>query len=169
MTFLVRSVIVLGMAGAGLRGGFLAKRQMLPDAVVLPGVRIDGVPAGDDPDALAESQAKALLARRVQLKFDGDMTEVSLGDLGVRVDTKSVAERARAVGKSGDLIERWDTAKKAKEGGIDVPLLPTVDHDVLVRLIAPLKELHDQQAASARLDLEHHTVMAERYGKYLDA
>jgi vancomycin resistance protein YoaR len=169
MSLLVRSMIVVGMTGVGLLGGFLAKRQMLPDAVVLAGVRIDGVPAGDDPDTLAETRANALLARRVKLMVDGDMTEMSLGDLGVRVDTKSVAERARAIGKSGDFIERWDTAKKAKEGGIDVPLLPTVDHDVLVRVIAPLKELHDQQAASARLDLEHHTVMAEKYGKYLDA
>src|SRR5262249_11852255 len=30
------------------------------------------------------------------------------------------------------------------------------------------KEAHDSPAASARLDLENHTVMAEKYGKYVD-
>lgn len=168
MSLFVRSMIVAGMAGAGVLGAWLLERQMLPDAVVLPGVRIDGVPAGDDPDALAQTQTDALLARRVSLKIEDETKNLSLADLGVRVDVKSVADRACAAGKSGDILERWDATKKAKEGAIDVPLLPTVDHDALLRVLAPIKEAHDAPAASARLDLEHHTVMAEKYGKYVD-
>lgn len=169
MSYWIRGAIVLGMAAMGLSGAWLAKRTMLPDAVVLPGVRIDGVPAGDDPEGLAATQANALLSRRVKLVAAGEMIEMTLADLGVRVDARAAADRAKAIGKSGDILERWETTKKARDGGIDVPLLPTVDHDVVVRVLAPLKEAHDQQAASARLDLEHHTVMAEKQGQYLDA
>lgn len=156
------------MAGLGTLGAWAAKRELLPDVVVLAGVRIDGVPVGDDPEGVARSQTEALLSRRVKVRVSEISFDSTLGDLGVHVDVERVANRAKAIGKSGDILVRWETAKKAREGHIDVPLEPTIDHDKLARMLTPYKEAHDRQPVSARLDLEHRTATAEQYGRYLD-
>jgi len=171
MSLSVRFAVLVGLAGIVALAGAYAKRALVPDTTVLPGVRIDGVPAGgdDDPAALVKAQTAALLARRVTVKVEGEAPfEKTLGELGVKVDEDAVARRARAAGKSGDLVTRYEEAKRARDGAIDVPLLPEVDHEVLLAVLAPIKELHDAPAVSARLDLESRGVTAERPGRYLD-
>jgi vancomycin resistance protein YoaR len=155
------------MVGLGALGAWAAKRTMIPDGIVLPGVRIDGVPT-DDPQATARTQVDAMLARRVSVRVGDVSFDSTLRDLGVRVDVDALANRAKAIGKTGDLLERWQATKDARDGKIDVPLHPSVDHAVLSRMLAPYKEAHDVQPISARLDLDHHTVAAEQYGRYLD-
>lgn len=171
MSLVVRALFLVGVAGIAAAGGLYAKRELVPETTVLAGVRIDGVPAGgnDDPAPLVKAQTAALLARRVTVKIEGEAPmEKALSELGVRVDEAAVARRAKAIGKSGDLYTRYQEAKRAKAGAIDVPLLPEVDADVLRALLAPIKELHDAPAASARLDLDKRTVTGEKPGRYLD-
>lgn len=168
MSLLVRSLILAGMVGLGALGAWGAKRELLPDVIVVPGVRVGGVPCGDDPDETARAQADALLSRRVKVRVGDTSFDSTLRDLGVRVDEKSAAARARAIGKSGDLLARWRAVEDARAGKIDVPLSPTVDHAALARVLTPYKESIDRQPISARLDLEHHATLAEQEGRYVD-
>jgi len=156
------------MVAAGTLAAWIAKREMLPDAIVVEGVRIDGVLIGDDPEALARAQTNALLSRRLKVRAADVSFDSTLGDLGVRVDVDAVARRAREIGKSGDIIERWTARRLAKSGSVDVPLLPTIDHKALSKMLVEYKEMEDRQPISARLDLDHRGVTAEQFGRYLD-
>ncbi len=85
------------------------------------------------------------------------------------VDADAVVARATRIGHEGDSIARADVAERAGRGAIDVPLAFHVDTAPFVDLVAHYKESLDVPPASARLDLEHHTVLRERSGRYLDA
>src|SRR5262245_49351101 len=104
MSYWIRNGIIIEMLSLELGGAWIAKRQMIPDAIVLPGVRIDGVPCGDDAEGVTTAQANALLAKRVKVTIGTDTIELTLAELGVKVDPQVAADRAKAIGKSGDLL-----------------------------------------------------------------
>jgi hypothetical protein len=140
----------------------------------LPGLRVDGEPVGPDGvRAVVDARARALEGRRVTVVVsDGDgarvLAESSLGELGVSVDRESVTSVALRVGREGDVLARARAANLARRGAIDVPLQPSVDWRPIVGLLVPLKEDIDLPPVPARLDLEHHAVLDEKSGRYLD-
>lgn len=170
MSLAIRSLVLLVLAGATAGAGVVAKSRLVPDAVVLPGVRIDGVSAGGgDPAPLVKERTEALLARRVLVQIEGEPAlDATLGALGVRVDQAAAVRRAEAAGKSGNLLARYQQAQHARSGAIDVPLLPEVDHETLWALLVPIKERTDAPPVSARLDLDARTVTGEKPGRALD-
>jgi vancomycin resistance protein YoaR len=172
MGFLTRLSICVALL-AGLGGAALwARREYLPDSPTLPGLRVGGAPTfGGEPEPVVKAQAEALLGRRVRVRVDDAKDpafETTLGALGVRVDEAAIAAAARAVGRSGDPLGRLETTIAAREGRVDLPLLPTVDEEVAFAALADLKEKTDAPPASARLDLDRHDVIPERDGRYLD-
>ncbi len=155
--------------------GFVARSRYLPDAVVLPGVRIDGigVEPGADVHALVEERAAALQARSVKIverSADGEhvVTTATLGELGATVDVDATVARVLALGHEGDWLTRAAIAESARRGDIDVPVTAVVDAAAIVARFAPLKESDDTAPVAARLDLDHHGVVGEKDGRYLD-
>lgn len=173
----LRVGLVVGLlAGVGGAATF-GKVRYFPNTPVLPGVSIDGerIPDKADPakvHALAESRAKALLARKVALKLpdhDKAVLEVSLEELGMRVDLDRTTAAAMNIGKDGDLLTRAYAARDARDGKIDVPLFTHIDENVALTRLQILKETEDTQPVSARLDLDKHETIPEKEGRYIDA
>ncbi len=132
---------------AALLGGFVGAS---PGAL-----RIDGilVPEGTDRAAFVAGRAELLRGRRVRVRVDGDeriLETPTLAELGVRVDAAAVLRRSRA------------------QGDVDVPLAIDVDADVLAPLVERLKDVEDAAPVSARLDLEHQSIVPEEEGRYVD-
>ena len=174
-----RAVSLLVFAGLIAGVGVVARVRYLPDAPILPGLRVDGETVEPDADlrALVEARVAALKARKVKLVVDGEvawpreksaLVETTLGELGLEVDIESVVSRAKNIGKSEDLLTRVDLAARAGRGEIDVPLFPRINPRVVIARLEPLKEEEDLAPVSARLDLDHHTVVGEKDGRYLD-
>ncbi len=171
----------LGIVGAFLAavGGaaLFAKLRYLPDAIVLPGISVDGerVPEGADTDAvraLVEARAKRLLERKVALAMPGEAAPAlvaTLEELGIRVDVERTLSLLLRAGKDGDLITRAEVARDAREGKIDVPLFVRVDEEVAMERLDALKEVEDTSPISARLDLDKHETIPEKDGRYIDA
>jgi vancomycin resistance protein YoaR len=165
-------VCVLGvLAGVSAFAVHSAHARYLPAGETLPGLRVDGDVVTGPLRALVESHAEALRSRKMHLVSDkgDDLGEATLGDLGVKVDQDEVVARAARVGHDGDVFARAEIAERAARGEIDVPLSKSVETAPFVQWIARYKESLDAPPASARLDLEHHGVIPEKAGRYLDA
>ena len=179
---LTRFLIAGAFLGSLAGGAYYARTRWLPSADFMPGVRVDGepIPAGADVRAFVEVRAQALRARRVQLvseatdkeRPDGapahTLSTATLGELGVEVDVERVVDAVHALGQGADLATSYELREQARRGEIDVPLLPTVNADVALPLLESFKEAEDLAPVSARLDLDHHGVMREKDGRYLD-
>jgi vancomycin resistance protein YoaR len=175
VTSIPRVLAVVVIAGAAAGAASVARARYLPDATVLPGLRIDGVgiESGGDVRALVEERAAVIRGRSVKLvERDGGDTRViattTLGELGVSVDVEGAIARALALGHEGDWLTRGEAAESARRGELDVPLQATVDASAIIARFAPLKESDDVAPVAARLDLDHHTVVGEKNGHYLD-
>jgi len=171
MGILPRLSFLALLAAGGAVWGAHAKARYLPRGDALPGLRVDGAPVEGSLRADVAARAAALRGRTVHLASSrgDDFGEHTLGDLGVTVDEDATYARAARVGHEGDWLARAETAERAARGEIDVPLAPSVDAEPLVKIVAKYKEWLDLRPESARLDLDAHTVLPEKAGRFLDA
>jgi vancomycin resistance protein YoaR len=171
MGILPRLSILVALAGGLALWAQHVHARYLPDAETLPGLRIDGQPVSGPVRAFAAARADLLAARMVHVTSDkgDDLGLHRLSELGVVVDVDAVVERAKRIGHEGDLTARASEAERAARGAVDVPLAFHLDTAPFVSLVARYKEALDVAPASARLDLEHHGVLPEHPGRYLDA
>jgi len=164
---LVVSLVSLTLAGSA----FAAKPRVLPEAAVLPGLRVDGVVVAGGSDGTAEVRARreAFEARRVRLVLgDKEVRVASFGELGITVDEARTVERLQSYGKSGSFLERFETAGEARRGELDVPLVLVVAREKGVTLLEPSKVDLDTPPVSAKLDLDAHATIAGRDGTFVD-
>jgi vancomycin resistance protein YoaR len=173
-SFLVFFLLLVG--AGGLR---LSARLAPPD---MPGLLVDGaaLPPGVTPQAFVAARADARLHRRVRLTvagqdvaglgtgFDAPDHTVSLGELGVTVDEAQAVRRVQVERTSGSWFDRVERARLAGRGAIDVPLEPRLDAAVARPIVERIKEWTDRSPVSARLDLDHHQVVGEKDGLYID-
>ena len=175
--FCVLGFVLLALAAGGVR----ARETLAPPE--LYGLEVDGavIPRGVSARAFVAARAEARLHRRVRLTLDGqdvarlgtgfdapDHT-VSLGELGVSIDEARVVRRVSAEQRAGTWFERVEKAARAARGDIDIPLQPRLDDGVARPAVLRIKEWADRAPVSARLDLDHHAVVGEKAGLYVDA
>ena len=155
----------------------VARARYLPTATVLPGLAIDGERVADGADAaavraLVDAHAARLGSRKVRFVLpgaEGAVHESTLAELGLRVDADETTLAATRAGKSGDPWTRAEAARDARAGKIDVPLFASVDRGVAMPIVEKLKDAHDREPVSARLDLDKHETVPEKEGRYIDA
>ncbi len=156
--------------------GVRARDHYLPlsrlGSETLPGLRVGGeaIENGKLRDVVS-ARADAIRNRKVHLASDhgDDFGDHTLAELGVKVDEDDVVASAKKIGRDGDFISRAAIAERAARGEIDVPIAPSLETAPFVEIVARYKESLDARPASARLDLEHRTVIPEKPGRYLDA
>src|SRR5438309_5598535 len=102
--FRVASLLMLAGLVAGV--GVVARARYLPDAAILPGLRVDGeaIDADTDLRALIEARVVSLKARKVKLIVEGEVAwpkdkkplmETTLGELGLEVDIEAALSRVK--------------------------------------------------------------------------
>jgi len=176
-----RLALATAVVGALAATAAVAQAHFLPDALTLPGLRLDGAPVPafattKELRAWVEERVQALRDRPIELRAPGaageaggqSVAQATLGELGVVVYVDGVTSRLVEVGHEGDMIARAGLAKRAREGAIDVPMLAAIDARTAGARLAAIKEATDIAPVSARLDLEHHGVLPEKAGRYVD-
>ena len=160
------------LLGAASGAAAFGASETLPhDGEVARGLRIGGVEVarGQAPSAAVEAAARRVLDRRVALAGgDETLIEASNEDLGGRVDTAFLADRAAAVGREGGILARLDAALEARAGHVDLPVRVDLPVEPLAARLARLKEERDSAPRAAKLDLAHHTATDHAPGRYLD-
>ncbi len=166
------SALVLTLAG----GSAAAVRTALPPGRVLPGVRVDGHAVPDDVARGDDAALRAWVSARVERALGGDV-EISVGKEKRKVAIKSLVGAAdldrvvatlRWLGHERTLASRLETAFKAKQGQIDVPIDLAVDAAAVEKLLVGIKGMVDDTPLEARLDLAAHTIVADHPGASLE-
>jgi vancomycin resistance protein YoaR len=136
------------------------------------GVRMGGeaVRSADLTSAI-QARARTITAQSLDIAVagvPGFRKTVTLGELGVTIDVARTAELALGVGHRGSLADRFDDARRAFEGGVDVPLVVTVNEDALRAPLEAIKDATDEPSVPARIDLAHGDVVPHVSGRFLD-
>jgi vancomycin resistance protein YoaR len=143
-------------------------------------IRVAGtrVQSSEEAGAVAGATLARVLARPVNLRLgsasnaaDGVLLTLTLEQLGGRADTARVATLAsHAARRSGAFLPLRLAFERAagRASHVEVPVALALDEDVALAAFTALKEQHDQAPLSARIDLDHHQVIAEQQGRYLD-
>jgi len=124
--FHVRKSVVLVLAVGSTLGAVLGvtAHHVLPASPIATGVFI-GEQRPPEDVAVVEwlMRRRDLLKKRtVHLRYENDVTDTTLGELGVSIDIAATMERAEQIGRTGSWIRRVRDAAKAKRGEIEVPL-----------------------------------------------
>jgi vancomycin resistance protein YoaR len=175
--------IVVG--GGASTGAAMLAGAFEPADAVARGVRVEGqaVPDGADVRAFVTALTDAYLNRRARIVVEGDaggdaerdghgdghvLFEGRFADLGVRVDIDATVARALAVGRVGGLEERIATRMRARRGGVDVPLAPSIDEATFLSALSAGKARLDRAPASARFDFAEDRIVDAREGAFVD-
>jgi len=169
--------IILGLIGLGLlaTGSAMAANIFLPllaapDAMALPGLRVDGRWIQGDLAAFVDEQGKGIEQRPMRLLVDGEPALIrTASELGIRVDRQAIVSHALAQGRSGSLLTRVHVATDARQGLIDEALVYSADADACAALLEPLRGGVDREPVDARLDLDAHETSNDIPGRKLDA
>lgn len=159
------------LAGIGTAAAALYLRAQTKLAP--PGLRLGGQPlsGGGLPWAELPAQihlgAERLLAQPVLLRSGDERARATLRELGVSVDEAQVLSDARAVLQSGDAVQDLRTLWRLRRDGQELPVPLRIDRERALDFLTELKDRVDRAPSDARLDLERHSVAAERPGYLL--
>ena len=137
----------------------------------LPGLRIDGQPLGGVPfsalPARVHQVIEQFLSRKVYLRVGGERIPSTWRELGVLIDEADLVAELRAMGHSGDLASDFLSYLHGQRHGLNLNVPVELDDRKALEYLIELKDQVDRAPVDARLDLERHTVAAERPGYLL--
>jgi vancomycin resistance protein YoaR len=169
-----RNWVMIGV-GALLIGGVAAGanhlRAWLPPGRSLPGTYVGGrmQPADEGLDAWLERRQRTLLAREAYLVLpDGEHLQTTFGDLGIELDTLTLATDVRQHATQGHLGARLMRAWRARQGDEDLPLRWTFHAETASETIRKVAALVEVAPVDARIDLVRHERIAAVPGRTLD-
>jgi vancomycin resistance protein YoaR len=166
----LKVVWVLGLGSAlGVGLGFGAYR-VLPSSPVATGVFIGEQRPPEDTSASEWllRRSRDLQRRSVHLRYEAEVVDATLGDLGVSIDVVATLERAAAVAHSGSFIRRLRDGQKARRGEIDVPLVFHVDRERARAFLATIADRLYRAPVDAKLDLANKKRIVDEDGRALD-
>lgn len=170
--FHVRKPVLLVLGIGSALGAVLgvAAHQVLPASPIAAGVFIgeQRPPADGSASEWLMRRRDELKKRTVHLRHESDVTDTTLGDLGVSIDVNATLERAGEVAHSGSWIRRMRDGSRAKRGEIDVPLVFFVDRERARAFLGTLADRFYSAPVDARLDMEHKKRILDKDGQLLD-
>jgi vancomycin resistance protein YoaR len=154
--FLVAFAIgLLAVLGVGV-GALYAYDQQYQDRI-LPGVRVADVDLSGLTPADAAARLHAAYDRfgkgHVVLVADGKRLTITYDQIHREAAVDSMVERAMAVGRSGNPVERAIANARTAVNGVALTPQVGYDHDALTRWVTSLAEAQDRTPADAMVSL----------------
>jgi vancomycin resistance protein YoaR len=165
-------VLLLSSLSIALGAVVVSRRHALD---VVPGVVVFG-PGGGQPlgrVALTELPGRIhelgerFLDQRVRLHYGHDKSSAKLRELGLRIDEEALLRELRALGHSGEPLADLTSYLRGRRSGYRLQFGFVLDAEKAHQFLTELKDEVDRAAVDARLDLEKHTIAAERPGYLL--
>ncbi|MFI5299491.1 MAG: VanW family protein [Polyangiales bacterium] len=169
----VGATLVVAVAIAGAIG---AKRTLLPEGRLLPGLRIEGLAVPDDVARANDDVLRAWIAARISPRLARDV-EIVAGKRSQKVAIASMVlapaidaaiAQARRLGHAGALDEDFADALRVRSGAVDVRTTIEPDFKAIEAIATTLKDQTDDAPRDAKLDLDAHAVLDDVPGHLLD-
>jgi vancomycin resistance protein YoaR len=131
-------------------------------------VAIAGVPVASEREASAEVERRSDALKKTQIRFRiaGRETPIASADaasLGIAVDRAATLRTATSAASGLTLAQRFSSSPRQ-----EIPIAYTLDDASLLPFVGRIKEAVDEPATPARLDLDAHTVVADKNGRSVD-
>ncbi len=130
------------------------------------GVQLAGISVGGTSRAQAEAALRSWYAsyeaRKLVLRDGAIEWEATPADLGITIDLEGSAEAAFAVGRKGNLLERWWTSLLAVTIGRRVEPVVAIDDAAALGYLQELAKGIDEPAREARLVVDDDGLMRVR-------
>ncbi len=145
--------------------------------MTLPGIKVigDGSESATSIDRASFSElptrvhelVERFLARRIYLQVGAERIASTWRDLGASVNEPALVAELRAIGHGGDLLSDFLCYWHSRRHGYRIPLRVKLDEKRALEFLIELKDEVDRAPMDARLDLERHSIAAERSGYLL--
>lgn len=132
-------------------------------------VAVAGTPVASELEASAEVERRSDALKKTQIRFriagrEAPIATADAESLGIAVDRAATLRAAKSAAAGLTLPERLSSSTPRR----DVPIAYTLDDATLLPFVGRIKEAVDEPATPARLDLDAHTVVADKNGRSVD-
>ena len=130
------------------------------DTTISSGVTIGGVDVSGMTQAQAKDAVEAYLLtlgdKKIELLSTSDnKTSISINDIGLGVSDNSVFEKAAEAGKSGNVVERYKTAKDIEINGLNFDIPVAVDSSKVESVLKAKCATFNVEATNSSLTREN--------------
>ncbi len=126
------------------------------DGTICDGVYVNAIPLGGMTEQEAEQTLNeyvdGLKATTVSFSIDGQKETTTLGELGFQADSHTFIQEAAAVGKTGNLIQRYKDIKDVEEETMQFEMTFTIDDAAIRTYVEGLQEKYSVEGKNAELE-----------------
>ena len=164
MRILLGVIVCLAALTCGLGITVYALNGAL-DGTICDGVYVNSISLGGMTEQEAEQTLNeyvdGLKETTVSLSIDGQEETTTLGSLGFQADSHTFIQEAAAVGKTGNLIQRYKDIKDVEEETMQFEMKFTVDDAAIRTYIESLQEKYSVEGKNAELTRKNGTFIVK--------
>ena len=136
----------------------------IADGVFVDTINVSGLTVSQAEDAV-DNYLDMLRAESLTIAGNSETASIAIGDLGFTWDAPAGLERAAALGKSGNIVERYKFLKDAQRSSYVIPLNREVDSGAIADFLRGFASHADHLAVEPRLALNESGQMEVREGE----
>lgn len=155
--------------------GYIYASKLLEKEVIYDGVSIGGIDVGN----MTKEQAKAeleelysgpLSEKKLVLRYDDYMKEISYSDIGAEYDYDEAVEKAFEIGRSDGFFGNLGSVLKAKSGDFELSMTMKTDSGRIDKILESVKSELDRDPVDATIDASSGeiAVVEEQNGQTVD-
>ena len=161
--FVIACVLAVGIAGFVV---FLARNNFGNDDLICDGVMVGSIDVGgmtaDEARGAIDRYILSQEQKPVIIHIEEHQLETVAGELGISYPDEDLAAQALAIGKDGNLWERFREIRKAEAGEKNIPLEPEMDETVLQKYVEEQCTQFDVKAKNSRLKMKNGSLHATK-------
>lgn len=171
-TRLLKVLLAIVIAFGALASGVMV--AVLNSKTIYPNVRVDGIDIGglskQEAKERLTSLSKAASHRKFYLRCMGQTWELSMSQLGAKVDIEGIVQTAYMIGREGSLPHRMNEIIGTWCRGVEMPMVYSFSPSAAEQAIQELARNIDHDPVDARLVVDggHVRAIPEKPGLRLD-
>lgn len=161
--FAVGCVAVIGIAGAVT---MFAKNNFGNDKLICDGIQIGSIDVGGMTEGEAREKVEKYISaqeeKQIVIRIEENQVTATCQELGLSYSREDFAKQALAVGKEGNLWERFQEIRKAESGKIVYDLKPELNEESLKEFIEKECSVYDIKAKDSKLKFKNGKLKATK-------
>lgn len=159
--FVVGCVVVIGVAGVVT---VIARNHFGNENLICDGIKVGSVDVSGMTKEEAQKQIDALVAsheeRKIVVQVGEHEITTTCQELGLTYEKEAYAEEALAIGKEGNLWERYQEIQKAEDGKMSIELNSDLNDDTLRAFVEEQCAVYDVKSKNSKLKYENGKLIA---------